>query len=362
MADTATRDQYVLHSTRDTPFPCSSISEVSGGIANATFRGKLDRALEDGTDSVIIKHAEKELDKLPDRMMSTARCNTEQSLLRALPQTSVCQVRHGPVTIQSPEVYHYLSKENTQIVQDFPHDCTLHAWLADPTISHDEKTLIALGEAIGIWLARFHALSEGEIEPNLADVVRMNSDSSNRDLAAVKMQSVERQCDDQKVRRYVKDLLFQRPQNSDVVVHGDFSTRNMLFQAPSSASTSTTEQADSCSLAVIDWEICCYDDFTRDVGNILADLYMQNCFTDRDAPLTLLRAFVARYPPLSEDEVYRTVAHIGENFFHWIAYAPKGHPKEQIDQVVDFGKELIVMGAEGDRKGIEETLFACLFG
>ncbi|RDW79226.1 phosphotransferase family protein [Aspergillus mulundensis] len=361
MTETATRNHSVLHSTRNTPFPCSSVNEVSGGIANATFRGKLDCALEDGTDSVIIKHAEKALDKMPDRTMSTARCNTEQSLLRALPTTPVRLIQHGPVTIQSPEVYHHLSQENTQIIQDFPHDCTLHAWLADSTISHNEETIAALGEALGIWLARFHALSEGGIEAGLADVVKMNSDSSNRDIASVKLQSIERQCDDEKVRRYVQDILFRRPQNSNTIVHGDFSTRNMLFQGPSSKSTSTTEQAGSCSLAIIDWELCCYDDFARDVGNIIADLYMQHRFTGRDAPLTLLKAFVARYPSLSEDEVYRTVVHVGENFFHWIAYAPKDPPKEQTDEIVQFGKELIIMGTERDRKRIEGTFFGRLF-
>ncbi|KAL4884587.1 kinase-like domain-containing protein [Aspergillus karnatakaensis] len=348
----------ILNSTRNTPFPCLSVNEVSGGIANATYRGKLDTTLQDGTDSVIIKHAEKELDKMPELSMSTTRCNTEQSLFCALQNTPICELQHGPVTIKCPDVYHYLNQENTEIIQDLPHDSTLHAWLTNPTIKHNEETLMASGEALGSWLARFHALSKEGIESSLADVVERNSDSSNSDLAAVKLQSVERQCKDEKVRRYVKDILFQRPQNSRVMVHGDFSTRNILFQAPSS---STSDQHNLCSMAIVDWEVCCYDDFTRDVGNVLADLYMQHLFTGLDEPLTVFKSFVSAYSALSEEEVYRTVTHIGENCFHWIAYAPKDPPKEIFDKIVRLGEELVIMGMEGDREGIERTFFGCLF-
>ena len=52
-AESATVVQKALAST---PYACSSIERLSGGIANFTYRGHLSNPLVDGSRSVIIKY------------------------------------------------------------------------------------------------------------------------------------------------------------------------------------------------------------------------------------------------------------------------------------------------------------------
>jgi hypothetical protein len=127
------------------------------------------------------------------------------------------------------------------------------------------------------------------------------------------------------------------------------------------ASPNNPGNASECSLAITSWETSCYDDFTRDVANMIAGLYMLKYFSGSESAMTVLRAFVAGYSALSEEEAYKTVAQVGENFFHWIAYAPETHMEEQVHEIVKFGNMLITMGMEEDREGVMGTFLRCLF-
>ncbi|KAL4968307.1 kinase-like domain-containing protein [Aspergillus stella-maris] len=368
-------DSGIVQSTRQTPYACSSATELSGGLANSTYRGRLSQPLEDGTDSVIIKHGEERCAKLPEVELSTTRCRTEQALLKTVQHTPVAQVNHNGVAVQCPWVYHYVPQDNTQIVQDYPHESTLHQWLTTQSQSHhgneNNKNVSVLGEAVAIWLARFHSWSRDGIEGHveLADIVKSNTESLGKDLAVAKMRKFEQQCENDKVLRYAREILFPAPSGSDIMIHGDFSTRNILLRDCSSETTAAAENTNAPSpgycLAIIDWEISCYASFTRDVANILSDLYMQIHFTEpEEAKATsrsqfFLNGFISAYPRLSE-EVYKTVAQVGENFFYAHAYAPPGHTKDQVEELVRFGERLIVMGCKGDRASVEGTFLGCL--
>jgi hypothetical protein len=48
----------ILESIRGSRLDCSALVRLVGGVANFTYRGKLITALEDGTSTVVIKHAE----------------------------------------------------------------------------------------------------------------------------------------------------------------------------------------------------------------------------------------------------------------------------------------------------------------
>jgi hypothetical protein len=93
---------------------------------------------------------------------------------------------------------------------------------------------------------------------------------------------------------------------------------------------------------------------------MIAGLYMQKHFSGSDSALRVLQAFVTNYSALSEEEVYKTVAQVGESFFHWVAYAPETHTEEQVHEIVEYGKALITMGMEEDREGIMGSFLRCL--
>lgn len=43
---------------KDTPYTCTSLVKLSGGTANFVYRGTLTTPLENGTETVVIKHTE----------------------------------------------------------------------------------------------------------------------------------------------------------------------------------------------------------------------------------------------------------------------------------------------------------------
>ncbi|KAL3452061.1 hypothetical protein BJX65DRAFT_303774 [Aspergillus insuetus] len=317
----------ILHLLRETPYTCSSVKEVCGGLASVLYRGKLSQPLSDGTDSVVIKHSEETCPKAPHLSLSTNRCafmqRTEQEILTAIQASPAARVSHKDVVVQCPRVHHYIPHAGTQILQDFPHESTLHEWLSSTGATRDATKLAALGEALGTWLMRFHVWSESAAG-RLSGVVLANTNSTGKDLGRTKLQSVE---------------------------------RHILIQ-PSSSSNS--ERSPGCSLAIINWETSCYDHFTRDVANMIAGLYMQKHFSGSDSALIVLQGFVANYSALSEEEAYRAVAQVGENFFHWTAYAPETGTEEQVREIVELGEALITMGMEEDRNGVMGTFLRCL--
>jgi hypothetical protein len=149
---------------------------------------------------------------------------TEQETLTAIQESPAGRVVHKDVVVQCPRVYHYIPQARTQILEDFPHDSTLLQWLSSADASRDATMLAAIGGALGTWLMRFHVWSDS-VAGRLSGVVLANTNTTGEDLNRTKLQSVERQCEDEKVRGYAADLLSSAPKPGDVVVHGDFSPR-----------------------------------------------------------------------------------------------------------------------------------------
>ncbi|KAL4930912.1 aminoglycoside phosphotransferase family protein [Aspergillus undulatus] len=227
----------VLQSLRNTPYACSSIHELNEGLANVTYRGQLNYRLWSSSTA----------DRgVPNTLVSPCQppdvYHTEPRVLEALQDTPVRQVHHNGTTIQCPRVYDYIPQQNIRILEDFPHD--------------------SIGKALGTWLGRFHAWSLNGVDEGLAEAIKVNTDFLTKDISTVRLRFFQRECADEKVRRYVENLLFPNPnrRRTDTVTmtHGDFTTRNILFQEPS-------------SLATVDWETCCYADFTRDLASMVGD-------------------------------------------------------------------------------------------
>lgn len=57
-----------------TTLACSDLTPLSGGTANFIFKGKLRKALDDGTTEVVIKHGEGYSASFSSLKLSTDRC------------------------------------------------------------------------------------------------------------------------------------------------------------------------------------------------------------------------------------------------------------------------------------------------
>lgn len=64
----------------NTPYACSSLTRLTGGTGNFVYRGTLSHPLQDGTRTVVIKHAEDYVASQPEFKLSTTRCVSLYSL------------------------------------------------------------------------------------------------------------------------------------------------------------------------------------------------------------------------------------------------------------------------------------------
>ena len=64
----------VLQGLSNTEYACSSLTPLSGGLANFTFKGSLTKPLPDGTKEVAVKHGEDYLAAMPAFLLPTTRC------------------------------------------------------------------------------------------------------------------------------------------------------------------------------------------------------------------------------------------------------------------------------------------------
>lgn len=148
-------------------------------------------------------------------------------MVRLLNNALVQLKPHKQIPIRIPHLYRYFSGSKTQVVEDFANDGTLHKFLSSsPAVRGDISlsTAVALGETLGKWVSCIHAWSRSCVDPQVMEIVRRNSDSTDRDVAKIKYEEIERQCGVEKVNRYAANRIFERGPN-DIIVHGDFSTR-----------------------------------------------------------------------------------------------------------------------------------------
>lgn len=59
---------------RNTRYACSALESLSRGSSNFMFKGTLDKALDDGTTEVAVKHSEGFVAACPQNSMATSRC------------------------------------------------------------------------------------------------------------------------------------------------------------------------------------------------------------------------------------------------------------------------------------------------
>jgi hypothetical protein len=66
--------QKVQESLRDTTYACTSLVKLSGGTANFVYRGMLETPLEDGSETIVIKHTEPYVASNPNVKITATRC------------------------------------------------------------------------------------------------------------------------------------------------------------------------------------------------------------------------------------------------------------------------------------------------
>ncbi len=66
--------QRVQKELEGTPYACSALVPLTGGVGNFTFRGALKQTLPDGTHEVVVKHGEDYVALNQAFHLPTSRC------------------------------------------------------------------------------------------------------------------------------------------------------------------------------------------------------------------------------------------------------------------------------------------------
>lgn len=98
-----------------------------------------------------------------------------------------------------------------------------------------------------------------------------------------------------------------------------------------------------------------------DLGQLLADLYMHQNFKGIDSCAALLQGFVDGYKPLTRSQLFHVAIYTGINILAWFPYVAAPLTKEQEEQLMSYGRDMILKGQEEDLKWLEHSFIGPIF-
>ncbi|KAB5566758.1 kinase-like domain-containing protein [Coniochaeta sp. 2T2.1] len=362
----------VLEALVGTPHECVTLAPLSGGNANFSFRGQLaQHAIQGDDEFILVKHGEDYLARNQRQQVTTDRCRAEADALQAL--HAFPPTESGGWVIRTPRLHAFYEESNIQIQEYIPFAQDLKRYIiecsqagAPPTAWSED--MARFGHALGTWLGRFH---EWGARPEHAELKRVAT--ANKEIQRLKhlanyyflVLAVDKfpalLGDAREVFEQVKAMADAEIEDESKlqVTHGDFWTGNILLR--------TDEELGSRrSASVVDWEVLSLGVPARDLGQMLAELYMLKHFKDIDAGLWMMREFVKGYAEATngifEDETaFRIAIHLGMHVIVIGGSVPGWGSLEDVVRVVTLGKEIIIRAWKKDGTWFEGSDLAFLF-
>lgn len=115
------------------------------------------------------------------------------------------------------------------------------------------------------------------------------------------------------------------------------------------------------SVLVIDWELSQISSIAFDLGQIFAELFQLKHFKNIDAGVWLIEAFMKGYGSIGEDLAFRIAVHVGVHLMVWGSRVQGWGSGEQVESVVERGRECVVGGWRRVRGVFDGGPLACLF-
>lgn len=114
-------------------------------------------------------------------------------------------------------------------------------------------------------------------------------------------------------------------------------------------------------LFIIDWELSQLSHPAFDLGQMIAELYELKHFKNIDAGLWLIKSFIEGYGEMNEEMKWKTIVHTGTHLVCWGSRVQGWGTKEQVEGVVEVGRNWI-LGAWGrDEKVFEGCVLENFF-
>lgn len=369
-----TEDARFIQLLASLPYACSTVERLAGGSVNHICRGTLLNPLPDGSQSVIVRQC---LDEtryvcffLAIERISFDPClqNAELAFLQLIKGADVFPLDLDKgVSVRPPHLYHFIPESRIQLVEDkVDHQLLKSFLLSPPPEPLIQDKITSIGEAIGRWLASFHAWGQGQIDEDLLDKFRRNEDLHCKTPSPL-YEAVANQCDDETLRQAVLVALNKKDQRVQGVIHGDFSprkyalssrTQDHLLTEGKSILIQYSSLPAGPELAVIDWETITYENQLHDFANMMAVIYIQNHLSEAPSFGSILQGFVRGYRELNADLLADAFILIGV----WILFFRQimlrfdvSHPSQLDPQgkLKRLAIDLISKGAKGNVGPIE---------
>ena len=112
---------------------------------------------------------------------------------------------------------------------------------------------------------------------------------------------------------------------------------------------------------VIDWELSHLSSRAFDLGQMFAELFELKHFRGIEAGFWLIETFMEGYGKVEDDLAFKTAIHAGTHLVCWGSTVRGWGKQEQVNAVVEIGRDWIVKGWEKDKRFFEGTALGCLF-
>ncbi|KAH6841130.1 kinase-like domain-containing protein [Chaetomium sp. MPI-CAGE-AT-0009] len=346
MADpkAAKLSEDVLQSLSSTDYACSSLTPLSGGMANFIFKGTLTKPLPDGTKEVAVKHGEDYLAAIPAFLLPTTRCKAEVECLRAL---SGLPPTKGDYVVQTPKLYYSSPETNTQVQEYLPDALSLKHYALKHFSSPDpsrKPLCLELGRSLGVWLRDFHVWTSHPEQSGFREQAKANDEmrqikhmSTYETLVSTVADFPTILADAKETFEKIRDFTAEELKNPALqVIHGDFWTGNVLLPSR------PLEEGKQMPVFVVDWEVCQFNLPSFDLGQMIAELYELSLFKGIDEGKWLIEGFTAGYGHVDDEFAFRAALHIGTHLIAWGPKAPGWGSEAQVQQVVGVGKDIVL--------------------
>ncbi|KAH8660596.1 kinase-like domain-containing protein [Xylariales sp. PMI_506] len=353
----------VLGSLKGTPFAATTLEPLSGGSACFIYKAPLEKALDDGTAIVCVKHGEGYMAAWPDSILSVHRCNVEEKCLTALESFRVDTPEKDGFTVRTPNCYTYDEINHTLILEFLSNGINLRAYLLNEAVQLDRAEEITkfhqLGNSLAQYITGFHKTS---LDPDVYASIRDHKDMQNLKhhinynwmLQRVdKFPSILGGA--KEIFKKIKMMAEDELKGDLVPIHGDYWTANILVPDNLHESTGTTQ------IFIVDWETAQLGVPCMEHGELLGDLYALWQYKKIHAARWLIQGYVEGLGDLSEDAVWRLILQVGVHLIAFGTVYPNMGSDEQVEDCARLGRDVIMNAWERNAQWFENSELAGLF-